>query len=73
MNRIYVTAPPGKFYHEKDAVLTAYHEGKQFRVYQGHLCTKDDEFRMRMAGFTHICFLWQDRNHNTHHYDLELK
>jgi hypothetical protein len=73
MNRMYVTAAHGKVYHDKDEILTDYNAGKEFRVYQGYHCSIADELRMKMSGFTHVSFIWQDRNLNVMHYDLELK
>lgn len=74
MNRMYVTAAYGRVYKEKDEILTDWHEGKDFKVYQGPYCSNRDILRMRMSGFTHVCFIWQHpESLKVLHHDLELK
>jgi hypothetical protein len=71
---MYVTAGPGKSYQEKDAVLSDWHDGAVFRIYEHErYMTCNDVLRARMAGFTHVCFVWQDKDMQVQCHDLELK
>lgn len=72
MNRMMVTAAYGRVYREKDAVLTDWHEGKDFKIYQGPYCSIRDKLRMQMSGFTHVTFIWQDKDFRVQHHDLAL-
>jgi hypothetical protein len=74
MNRCYVTAWSGRIYTQLDEILSDWHDGKEFRIYQyAQPCTLNDVVRLRMAGFTHVCFVWQDSDLRIRHHDLELK
>lgn len=73
MNRVYLTAAPGTSYAERDVALADWHGGKPFKIYQHGLCSRADTMRLILSGFTHACFVWQDRDLVAQHHDLELK
>lgn len=73
MNRIYLTANNPKVYSNLEEILHDWNNQVQFRVYQGYLCNINDVLKMKMSGFTHICFIWQDPDLQLQHHDLELK
>lgn len=60
-NPCYVTAVKPKVYAEAREIHHDWNEGAKFQVYQSEKqITKDDAFRMKLAGFTHVWFVWQD-------------
>lgn len=74
MNRCYVTGGGGKVYRQLEEVLSDWHEGRPFKIYQHQIdCTIHSCLQLRMSGFTHVCFVWQDEDMRVQHHDLELK
>lgn len=72
-NPIYLTAY-GARPQTKDEILALWNDGKDFKVYAGTLCSVRDALRMRMAGFTHVQFVWQnDLTREVHGYLLDLR
>ncbi len=55
-----------------DDVLALWHDGKDFRVYQGAYTSIRDTLRLRMAGVTDICFVWQKADHTVHHHIMDI-
>lgn len=72
MNRLFLTASHPKVYTSLPEILSEWHDGVSFRVYQGYYTSIEDKVKMQLSGFTHVCFVWQDINLNTRHYDLEI-
>jgi hypothetical protein len=73
VNPIYLTAAYGRVYHERDAVLSDWFDGKDFRIYQGPYCSIRDVFRMKMSGFTHIYFIYQNVDNRVLHETLDIE
>ena len=75
-NECYLTAMPGgSDFRSAEEAETLWNEGRTFRVYQGYMTSKEDSLKLRMAGFTHVRFVWQDPNEGNavRSYALELK
>lgn len=78
-NPFFVTPKPGTSYPSHiEPVMNDWHDGKEFRPYKstGLMVTKADEFKMRLAGFTHITFVWAEnggRGSNVCSHEYELK
>lgn len=73
MNRAFVTTPDGRLLHSKDEALSAWHDGKPFRLYNYGPITQAESWKLLIAGFTHVCFVWQDAQLQVRHLDLEIK
>lgn len=74
MNPCYVTPRGAKTYESVDEVRAAWTDGAEFRVYQyAVIITKADTNRLLAAKFTHVRFVWQDKDLCVKHYDLELR
>jgi len=73
MNQLFVTAKPPKSYTDLEEILTDYHAGVEFRAYGGQMVSIKDQLRMRMATFTHVCFVWMDKDDKVRAHNLELK
>ena len=58
----------------KEEVIAGWNDGKPFRIYQsgGKVVTGNDVVRMKMAGVTHVHFVWQLENHDLQNHLLEL-
>ena len=72
-NPIYLTAAYGRVYRHKDAILSDWFDGKDFKIYQGPYCSVRDVLRMRMAAFTHIYFIYQNEEMKVVHEALPLE
>lgn len=42
-----------------DDIVDAWRQGEPFRMYEHGPVTVQDTVRMRMAGFTHVTFVWK--------------
>lgn len=62
-NHCFCTALSPKVYTEQVQIEHDWNEGQHFQVYRSQktLC-KDDAFKLRMAGFTHVMVVWQHPN-----------
>ena len=58
----------------KEELMAGWHDGKEFRIYQsgGKLLTSNDTLRLKMAGVTHIHFVWQLSDMSVHGHLFEL-
>ena len=73
-NRAFCTAVSGKVYDRLEEILNDWNDGKEFRLYQGYHITKAYGLKLKLASFTHVTFVWQDRNDGNRvmSHDLEL-
>lgn len=62
MNVMHLKPPPGRHHKSAAEALASWHElGQQWIAWPGvDRVTIKDEFRMRLAGFTHVRFVWWD-------------
>jgi hypothetical protein len=74
VNCALVSTIAGDTYRSKDEVLAHWYSGGEWRLYRHGPISVADSTKLRMAGFTHVKFIWQtpeDFVMMTH--DLELK
>lgn len=59
----------------RDEIMADWTDGKPYRVYQsgGKEISGNDTLRLKMAGVTHIHFVWQLEDHSIQNHLLELK
>ena len=74
MNPMLVTiapyAPPAK---TPDEILANWHDGKDFKIYQGSYTSIRDSLKMRMSGFTHVKVIYQNADGKIVDHNIELK
>ena len=70
----YVT-PHKRTPQSRDEILADWNDGKPYRIYQsgGITISGNDTTRARMAGVTHIHFVWQIEDLSIHNHVIELK
>lgn len=74
MNPMFVTiAPYAPAAKTPEEILANWHDGKDFKIYQGPYTSIRDQLKMRMSGFTHVKVIYHDRDMQVKHLDIELK
>jgi hypothetical protein len=74
MLKWYVT-PHRRTPQSRDEILADWHDGKPYRVYLsgGVLISGNETTKLKMAGVTHIHFIWQLEDLRMQDYLFELK
>lgn len=72
LNPIFLYGADGRRYERLEQILDDWNDGALFQVYRGHYASCADILRMRMAGFTHVCFVWQTEDLRVHGHFLDL-
>ena len=74
MNPIFLTARTSPPLETEEAILHHWHSGGRFKIYEhDEPVTKEAVVKMRMAKFTHIIFIWQDKDLQVKSHTMELK
>ena len=56
-----------------EGVLAEWHAGHLFKIYQGPPCTVNDSLKLRMAGASHVRFVFTNQEGRVVDHLLELK
>lgn len=61
---LFLTARPGKVYSSEEEIKHDWHDGKEFRVYGGHMISIGRRVEMLMRGLTHVEVVYQNPAHD---------
>lgn len=61
---LFLTARPGKTYSSAEEIKYDWHDGKEFRVYGGHMISNSRKVEMLIKGVTHIEVVYQNPAHD---------
>lgn len=59
--------------HDPNLMVEMWHAGIEFRLYNWGPITNEFTLKLKMAGFTHVKFVWQVPGEPVRSHDMELK